>query len=965
MQRPKSYRGVWIALLILAVITPIVFVSSAGASFQGKSSTQNKPVRKEKASTKDGLTAVMIELHEAPGVVHKVAAERAGQRITTKDVAAYSLQLFGKQNALLNTLKTRGLNARLRTEDVRQINGTVRHVEYRFGYLLNGFVAYVNKSDLEQLRAQPEVAGVYEFPQEKFFLDRAIDYSLGTQTAAADRRLAVYGATQELSPLGEPGHPEAPRLTKIDGFEGQGMNLAVIDSGVDYRHPMFGGIGQTTPLPRTSGEPESPDDNRKVIYYYAMSSPGDPTDDFGHGTLVASTAAGYLVDGTTAPRTGYGTGTTGLGVGPTPNGVTLFGMAPQARIMAYKVCGPAPQCPGDIPLSIEDAASPVTLVGRGDGGSVRTMVSKPVADVINLSLGDTSGDPSAPSARAANNAALAGTIVVASAGNSGPGIGTIGSPSAATLAISVAASLDPGSISGADVLAPNQIPLETCDDTPRPPTCDSGAQPAPSPERGATSNANTPQPGERQGIRIFPVAGGGPLPTESNPGQPDNNGPSLSAHYVFVDRRNMATPIPPSVTNRIAVVKFSGAFAAAANSLAPFNPAAILLITAIESATAVVVVNGIPTFTIGVNDGEYLLDRLRTGDDDTVDPPNGAVSELPLRLAESISLSAFQGSMAGFSSRGPNDHPNARFRTIKPDVTGPGVGIQGAATVDGLPDDTVGLASATGYTQANGTSFSGPITAGAVTLVRQRVRELGFDSTDLSATDYRARRYDTVTIARALLQNSATNLRNGFGVPETDPAPSTRILDLGSGHINVAGALAANAIMVSPTMLLTTPREFTAPSASPSPTPFPVLIPTASYGAVPVAGVDATVVRTREVILRDVTNSAGGGAYNLSIEDNRNINQPGFNVSIVATADSTTPITSVTVPAGGQTSFFVRTAVDGNQVTVDPTEFMWYVSATQASSGQKLRMPFYYRAISANLPNIIAPNQAPPTFQIQ
>lgn len=74
--------------------------------------------------------------------------------------------------------------------------------------------------------------------------------------------------------------------------------------------------------------------------------------------------------------------------------------------------------------------------------------------------------------------------------------------------------------------------------------------------------------------------------------------------------------------------------------------------------------------------------------------------------------------MAGFSSRGPNDHPNARFRTVKPDVTAPGVGIMGAATVDGLPDDTVGLASATGYTQANGTIFSGPITAGAITLVR-------------------------------------------------------------------------------------------------------------------------------------------------------------------------------------------------------------------------------------------------------
>ncbi|MFH4347161.1 S8 family serine peptidase, partial [Acinetobacter baumannii] len=86
--------------------------------------------------------------------------------------------------------------------------------------------------------------------------------------------------------------------------------------------------------------------------------------------------------------------------------------------------------------------------------------------------------------------------------------------------------------------------------------------------------------------------------------------------------------------------------------------------------------------------------------------------------SDSITLDAFEPNMAGFSSRGPNDHPNARFRTIKPDVTAPGVGIVGAATPDGLPDEALGLANPTGYTQANGTSFSGPIAEGAVALIR-------------------------------------------------------------------------------------------------------------------------------------------------------------------------------------------------------------------------------------------------------
>jgi hypothetical protein len=169
---------------------------------------------------------------------------------------------------------------------------------------------------------------------------------------------------------------------------------------------------------------------------------------------------------------------------------------------------------------------------------------------------------------------------------------------------------------------------------------------------------------------------------ENNPGEPALNTGSVSAHYVFVDRRVDDTktpptpppPVPSSVTNRIAVVKFTGAFAAGANAVAPLNPAAILLVSNTESATAVQVINGIPTFTVSVNDGEYLLDLLKTGDDDAKDPANGAISELPLRLAETISLPAFNGVMAGFSSRGPVIHPNGNFRMLKPDVTAPGVG---------------------------------------------------------------------------------------------------------------------------------------------------------------------------------------------------------------------------------------------------------------------------------------------------
>ncbi len=986
---PISLRGkvslalLFIAFALIGMLLMPVRSRATDSSQNGKGGATSVPsvageaphVAAFRQALGGAITPLIIELKAEPSVLRKVAADQQGKPLAMEELVSYATDLVGEQKAFFAQLGERGVRAVMHEKDVTQLDGSIRHIEYRFTYLLNGFIAYVATEDIAKLRALPDVAHVSEPEQFDYQLNRAVDYSLGTQENPEDRRASVYGPTQEFRPIDTGSSPETPR-PKIDGFEGQGLNIAIIDSGVDYRHPMFGGIGLNTRLPRVSGRPESADDNKKVIYFYAFNEPvGDPTDDFGHGTLVASNAAGYSVDSKTPARTGYGLGFDGRGVGPTPDNVQLFGTAPQARIMAYKVCGPAPNCVGDIPLSIEDAASPFTLVSSGT--TQPTPVAKPVADVINLSLGSTSGDAASATSRACNNAALAGVVVVASAGNSGApgavGDATIGAPAAATLAIAVAASLDPGSVAGSDVLAPDQIPLET-----RTP-----ATPGPSPETGATSNANSPNPQERQGIRIFPVAGGGPLPTERTPGDPALNTGSLSAHYVFVNRTgDVPAPVPASATNRIAIVKGSGTFASIANPVALQNPSAILIVTSVESATAVVVVGGIPTFTINPADADYLLDILAEGDDDSKDPANGAISRLPLRLAESISLAGFQGSMAGFSSRGPNDHPNAGYRTLKPDVSGPGVGIVGAATVEGIPDETVGLASTTGYTIANGTSFSGPITAGGMVLVRQRVREeLNLDTTDLKDPDYRTKRFDTVTVARALMQNNATNLRNGLGVPQGDGAASVASVNqMGSGYINVAGALQAKAIMVSPTLLLPDANpnsagnqaEFSQRAGSPSPTPFPVLIPTGSFAQVPVIGLQGSLERRKEVIMRDVTNGQGAGTYNLTVQDSRRANTPGFQIGFVDV--NGTPITSVSVPAGGQTSFFVRTVADGTQIAADPgcglppppatpvtppdpqipcSEFQWYVTATDAA-GKSLRMPFFYRAVQAD------PKEIPP-----
>ncbi|MCX7640779.1 MAG: S8 family serine peptidase [Pyrinomonadaceae bacterium] len=960
----KSFAFILILLAVIAVGWYFQMFSSAQDEIEQKDEEIVKYSEPEdliefRKSVGGKATPVIVLLKDDPVALKQFRESIKDGQDAFQKLANYAVQLVNRQDDFLESLADRGIRARMRVNYARQIDGSIRRVEYRFTYLMNGFVAYVADDDLKLLREQPEVSAIYEIEQTKFMDAKAIDYSLGTQPSPSDRRLAVFGQTPELTPFPVTGHPENPRTSAIDGYEGQGINIAIIDSGVDWRHPMFGGTGDSTALPRVSGNPARSGDNRKVIYYYALSSPGDPTDDFGHGTLVAACAAGFSVDGNTPPNPGYGIGRDGNGVGPTVSGEEYLGTAPQARIMSYKVCGPGPNCLGDIELAMEDAASPYTLVASGDTGPVP--VAKPVADVINLSLGDTAGSASGASSVAANNAALNGTIVVASAGNSGPGAGTVGAPAAATMAIAVAASLHPGSTSGSDVLLTGQVPGEICDGGgSRPATCNLGTVGAgPSPEYGPASNANTAY--NPIGIKVFSVAGGGDIPQGS-----------VSAHYVYVDLTTGVPVVPASVQNRIALVRFTGTFAQAANLVSTQNPAAILLISNVQSATAVQVIGGRPTYTVGTADADTLIDMLLDGEDNSPgpapNPANGAVSFRPIRIANSVSLPAFTSEMASFSSRGPNDHPTANYRQIKPDVTAPGVGVAGAATPDGLPDAVLGLANPTGYTKANGTSFSGPITAGAMVLIRQRVRnQLGLDTVNLNDPNYRNKRFEAVTVARALLQNSATNLRTGLGSPQADPAP-TSINDLGAGHINVAGALSLRAIMVSPTLLLRDAdpntagdqREFNMPLRNP-PTLDPngnleVLLPTASFGNQPVAGLVQPTVRTRKVIIRDL--GGGGGVYNLTVANNRNLGS-AFSVSFTSDEAGNNPITSVRLPSRGQAVFYVRTVANGAQISPN-TEFQWYIYATHASTGQTLRMPFYYRAVAGSTGSFNAPVQTNP-----
>jgi minor extracellular serine protease Vpr len=224
--------------------------------------------------------------------------------------------------------------------------------------------------------------------------------------------------------------------TGADGKTGTGVNVAVLDTGVDYLHANFGGPGTKAAFladDHTIIEPGS-FPTAKVIrgtdlvgdnYDSSSSDPAklvrhpdpDPIDCNGHGSHVAGTAAGFGVkeDGTRYPGPYNSSiyGSNNFRIGP--------GVAPEATISAYRVFG----CAG----STDEA----TLVEAID------LAVAQGADVINMSLGSPFGRTDEPSAVASDNAALAGTVVVTSAGNSGASGYIVGAPSVANRAISVAA----------------------------------------------------------------------------------------------------------------------------------------------------------------------------------------------------------------------------------------------------------------------------------------------------------------------------------------------------------------------------------------------------------------------------------------------------------------------------------------------------------------------------------------------
>ncbi len=213
---------------------------------------------------------------------------------------------------------------------------------------------------------------------------------------------------------------------------GDGVTIGIIDTGVDYLHKDFG--GQAFPNAKVAGGYDFAGDD-----YDGENTPvpdADPMDAHSHGTHVAGVAAGYGVQSN-------GSTFTGPYDSSVPFGSMMIapGVAPEATIYALRIFGRTGST-ALVAQAIDWALDP------NDDGDFSDHL-----DVINLSLGSAFGDPVDPDLLAANNAAAAGMIVVASAGNGSDTYYVTGSPGAAQRAINVASCLDDSVASTADTIS--------------------------------------------------------------------------------------------------------------------------------------------------------------------------------------------------------------------------------------------------------------------------------------------------------------------------------------------------------------------------------------------------------------------------------------------------------------------------------------------------------------------------------
>lgn len=268
-------------------------------------------------------------------------------------------------------------------------NAGISEATYQFEHAFNGFAAELTQAQVNKLKSDQNVLNMW--PDELRQMD--------TANTPAFLGLTAPGGLHDQVVLGED------------------VIVGIVDSGVWPENPSlsddgYNPIAATRPdwsgACDTGTDPEFSCNNKLIGARYFNDSftasgtilPGEfdsPRDADGHGTHVATTAAGNA--NTPAVIQGADVG-------------TVTGMAPRARVAMYKVCWNG-STPGNSGCYTGDSVAAIDAA-VADG-----------VDVINFSISGSRTASIDPVHVAFFNAARGGVFASLSAGNSGPGAETV------------------------------------------------------------------------------------------------------------------------------------------------------------------------------------------------------------------------------------------------------------------------------------------------------------------------------------------------------------------------------------------------------------------------------------------------------------------------------------------------------------------------------------------------------------
>lgn len=460
---------------------------------------------------------------------------------------------------------------------------------------------------------------------------------------------------------------------------GAGLKIGIIDTGIDQTHPSF----QDSSLSAPSGFPKCdvPSNcaftSNKVIvarsyvsYLTAGSSASDPAADsrpddldardlIGHGTAVSSVAAG---------------------VPGTADGASISGVAPKAFLGNYKIFG-SPE--------VNPYASGAGIIAALDDAVTDGM------DVVNLSLGspafesplDTGatcglpvGQPCDPQAYAVEQAVASGQVlVVVAAGNEGstgyqytqngtPTFGTIASPAYTPSALAAGGVRNDVAYAATVDVSGTGVPSDLAEI----PAYPSAAGPPSTKITGPL--ADVTKLGDSDGLLCTGIAAG-----------------SMTGDLALILRGTCTFS-----------VKVANAQAAGAIGVIFINNVSNPAIVTVSGLTP----TQIPAYMISQADGEGLKSYADSNSSAQVTLNPSTVQ------TSAASIGFIPKAVAYFASRGPATGNYG----LKPDAAAVATDfLLAAESYDPYGD----VYSATGYTHADGTSFSTPMLAGAAALVLQ------------------------------------------------------------------------------------------------------------------------------------------------------------------------------------------------------------------------------------------------------